>query len=363
MKKKYSLRKSIVCITSLILLLGNIILVINSISMALDGFEIYVEEILLLNSIDFQIDIQVLKIELMVYGVIIGLITSFIGSMLINHVCLKILNPLYSLTNHIKKVDAENTISQLQVSSKIIEIDSLITAYNSMSKKLQDTFQMQKNFSMYIAHEFRTPLAIMQTEIDVYEKNSKDKQMEIFTSLSNQISKLNMLITSIFNFTKINREECKDLIPIDILIDEVFEDLENEAQNKNISLISEINTNKKYEVIGNHTLLYQAFFNLIHNSIKYIDNNSTIKINVNDNNENIKITIQDNGIGIPKADGENIFSHLYRCNNTSNISGNGIGLAFTKKVFEHHKGNIKYIPTDIGTCFEITLHKYQGEKL
>ena len=255
MKKKYSLRKSIVCITSLILLLGNIILVINSISMALDGFEIYVEEILLLNSIDFQIDIQVLRTELMVYGIIIGLITSFVGSMLINHVCLKILNPLYSLTNHIKKVDDENTISQIEVTSKIIEIDQLITAYNSMSKKLQDTFQMQKNFSMYIAHEFRTPLAVMQTEIDVYEKNCKDEQFTILTSISNQISKLNMLITSIFNFTKIDREECKDLIPIDILIDEVFEDLENEAQKKNIDLLSAINTNV-LDIIGNHTLLY-----------------------------------------------------------------------------------------------------------
>ena len=358
MKKKYSLRKSIVFVTSLMFFVGNIFLVLNSISMSLDTFEVFVEDILF-SSIQISKDMSLLKKQVFVYGIIIGIISSTVGSILVNHFTKKILSPLDDLTKHISKVDSENLISQIEINSSIYEIDRLIDAFNSMTQKIQNLFNIHKEFSVYVAHEFRTPLAVMQTQIDVYEKNPNTNTSEFFSSLRSQIIRLNSLISSILSFTKIDSERTNELIPIDILVEEVFEDLDSEAEKKNISLILHNHSRNEPEIIGNHTLMYQALLNLIHNSIKYIDINGKIDVDIYEKNDDIRIMVSDDGCGVPKEDEARIFMPLFRCENSSNTVGNGIGLAFTKKVIEHHKGNIKYVRVKKGSCFEIKLHRFK----
>ena len=307
--------------------------------------------------------------KLLIAGVAIGIVTTILGVVCTSYFVKRQLRPMKKLADHMALVDRENLIENVQVETPIKEAEILIESFNNMTRRVGEAFENQKNLTSYIAHELRTPLAVIQTKLDVYKKMpEEDKNPDALVAMMDgQISKLNLLINRILELSNIQRIELKELIPISILIEEVFDDLEDKAEEKNVELIMENSTVLSdsalmdVEVMGNHELLYQAFYNLIENAIKYNKENGVVRVVITVENQLITVRIKDTGCGIPASDRDRIFEPFFRCRNDEirEIEGNGIGLALTKKILEHHKGRIYLRETyDYNNCFEIQLEQY-----
>ena len=360
MKNKYSMRKQMTVFVGLILFISTTILVgllFYNFYVSLSGFQIEING----EMVDF-VFMDGLEKHLLFFGIFIDLSTTSLG-MLISYWWLgKILKPLEDLAEHMDRSNSENIIEETDIESSVQEFDSLINSFNGLSKKLKASFDTQKQFSSYVAHEFRTPLAVMQTKLDVYKKSREKDTDNLIENFSNQIQKLSDLVNNILDLSGIQKVELTELVPISLLLDEVVEDLENTAEQKNVDIIYENDCEDGLdEVLGNHELLYQAFSNIVENAIKYNREDGKIWIKTYKENENIFIMIQDTGCGIRKEDEMKIFNMFYRCNPAMNTTkGYGIGLPFSKRVFEHHDGTIQLNDCDKGTCFQICLKLYGG---
>ena len=363
MKKKYSLRTWLTISVGTILFISNtlmVFLLFYNFFESLRGFQIEIGGELL----EYYFD-DGFEESLLVIGVILDIFFTTVGMMLTYWGLGKILKPLQELSLHMERSSTENIISEAKIESPIQEIDSLIGSFNVMSRRLKEAFMTQKEFSAYVAHEFRTPLAVMQTKIDVYRKDPEKEPEELVLHITEQIKKLTELVNCILEIAGIQKAELTDLVPVPLLIEEVMEDLEQKTMEKKIKISFEDDTAGTEEefpcqILGNHGLLYQAFFNVIENAIKYNHLGGRIMIHILDKEENIFVYIADTGYGVDEEEKNKIFHTFYRCrSNNKEVKGHGIGLAFSKKVFEHHEGRIRLCDTDQGTCFEICLRKYK----
>lgn len=307
--------------------------------------------------------------KLLFIGIAIGILTTVLGVVCTSYFVKRQLRPMRQLSEHMAQVDRENLIETIEIDTTVKEAETLLESFNNMIIRVREAFENQKNLTSYIAHELRTPLAVIQTKLDVYKKLPDDKKNPdaLVEMMDGQVSKLTLLINRILEFSNIQRIELTELIPIYFLIEEVFEDLEDKAEEKNISLKLENGSAMSesalmdVEVVGNHELLYQAFYNLIENAIKYNKIDGIVNVVITLENNNIIVRVKDTGCGIPAAEQEKIFEPFFRCSNQETIDneGSGIGLALAKKIFEHHKGRIYLRETyDYDNCFEVQLEQY-----
>ena len=360
MKRK--IRTRITLIVGLILLISNLLLVsllLLNFNMALNGFQVPINGELVTYYFSDNMEAY-----LFLAGVVVAILATVVGTVIIHLVLGKILLPLQKLSEHMQKSDRGNLLSYFESDTKIKEVDILISSFNSMNEKLRNIFENQEHFSSSVAHEFRTPLAIILTNLDVYKKQPDMDTDIVINVITEQVKKLSKLVTQILQLVSITRIELKELIPINLIIDEVIEDLEGYANEKEVSIEfnNSLDEGEDIKTVGSHDLLYQAFFNLVENAIKYNKEKGKVFINVTQDEDNIFINIKDTGKGISKEDREKIFEPFYRGDKDRNskINGNGIGLAFTKQVLNHHQSSIKLCDSDIGASFEIIMLTYDN---
>lgn len=209
-----------------------------------------------------------------------------------------------------------------------------------MLKRLEDSFEEQGQFTANAAHELRTPLALMQTQLDLIKKNKDmtfmefEKNSKTFENQLDRLSKLTKVLLQMSEISTIKRNEKIDLYP---LIEEVMEDLSYLADEKNISM--EIEGDGGI-ILGSDILIYRVFFNLIENAIKYNREDGYIKIKLKRDKDKINIEISDNGIEIPKEFRDKIFKAFFRVNKSSSVSGSGLGLCLVDKVINLHNGKV-----------------------
>lgn len=308
--------------------------------------------------------------KLLIAGVIICIITTVLGVFVTSYFVKLELQSLKKLSEHMATVDKYNLVEKIEIETPLKETEDFVNSFNLMIDKVQEAIENQKNLTSFVAHELRTPLTVIQTKIDVYKKlPEKERDIKALVEmLEGQITKLTFLINRTLEFSDIQRTELTDLVPIYILIEEVFDDLEEIADEKNVELKLEKGNNNTLqidlmdiEIKGNHELLYQAFYNLIENAIKYNRQNGIVDVDISLENDQIYVKISDTGCGIPASEQDRIFEPFYRCKNesTKKNNGNGIGLALVKKVLDHHQGKI-YLKDviDYNNCFEVVLDRY-----
>ena len=314
-----------------------------------------------------------LEKKLLIAGITIGIMTTFMGVVITSYFVKRQLRPMKQLADHMAQVDRENLIENIQVETPMQEAEILIESFNNMTNRVGEAFENQKNLTSYIAHELRTPLAVIQTKLDVYKKMpEQDKNPDgLVEMMDGQISKLTLLINRILEFSNIQRIELTEIVPIYFLIEEVFDDLEDKSEEKNVKLNLKNGTSMTdeklmaIEIKGNHELLYQAFYNLIENAIKYNKVNGTVNVVIDVKNTEIIVKIQDTGCGIPEEEKDRIFDPFYRCTNkeTAENQGNGIGLSLAKKIINHHKGEIYLTEADgFSNCFQVQLGKFERKE-
>lgn len=294
-----------------------------------------------------------------IYSVIPLTLFSFLIGYLIAS---RMIKPLENLSEEIRGMDANSLGNTIKFHDTGDEISTLIKHFNDMSQRVHNSFKSQREFVENASHEIKTPLAVIQANLELAldDKNISIKDLhELLRECNNSVHFMNKLTEDLLLFSLIDTEIDTKIINLS--------DLLSETKSLVISLVNgsgfkiNINCLNNIQIEGNKTLLIRAFQNIIENSIKY-SNGTKVDINVKKDNENILISIKDNGKGIPKNQCEKIFNRFYRIDKSRSrkSGGSGLGLAITKEVIERHNGSIKCI-SDInkGCEFKVLLKSKQ----
>lgn len=300
------------------------------------------------------------QIEFWAKSLLITLIITLIGSSLMYFIVGYALRPLRRFTKQIEDIQAKNLQMSVLPQSKSAEIVRLTSAFNRLLKRLGDTFFAQRQFSASAAHELRTPLAVMRTRFEVFDKNKNPDILEYKETIGmarTQIDRLSHVIDILLEMTELQSAEKSDNISLSELVEEVICDLVAVSEKKSVSLIQETGN---AEITGSDTLVYRAIYNLIENAIKYNKDGGTVSVSIEENDEFAKVIVSDTGPGIAKEDWDKIFEPFFRVDKSRSRSmgGAGLGLALVKEIAIQHDGDVKVIESsEKGTKIELSLHK------
>ena len=278
-------------------------------------------------------------------SIIAFILVVTIGGMCTYFVVNNALIPIVELNKNIKKINEDNLNSNLSIKGANDEIKELTISFNKMIAKLENAFASQKRFNSSVAHELKTPLAVIKTNIDVL-KSSNCKSLEEYDKtlavVEKSILKMNLIIETLLDIIRQENAPLNEIVSIDEILEDIVDDLSIIANKKNIKL--KLNSyNIKNKIKGNEIMLYRAFYNVIENSIKYNKINGSIDILCYQDLNTIKVKVIDTGSGIKEEDYDEIFKPFYRCEGIDSYSKNGVGLglSLTQSVIKLHGGEIK----------------------
>lgn len=288
-------------------------------------------------------------------GIIILL--SSIGTYFISR---RALTPLHDLSTKIGKIQAQNLSESLEIPDSNDEISQLTASFNKMLSRLDDAFTAQKQFSASAAHELRTPLAVMQTNLEVFARKktpSTEEYQEIFSLIQEQTGRLSHLAEILLDMTGIQTVERSETISLAELTEEVFCDLASVAEQKQIELIQR---DGNCTVIGSYLLLYRAVYNLVENAIKYNHPSGKVTVTLHPGKVILDassqphpadcafIEISDTGIGISPEYQEKIFAPFFRVDKSRSraMGGAGLGLALVTEIARQHGGQVKVLESN-----------------
>lgn len=295
------------------------------------------------------------RIESIIYMLIIivggGFSTYYISG--------RALKPLNKLNDQVKNINAHNLSEALSVPPTKDEIAELTVTFNKMTGKLDDSFKMQQRFSASAAHELRTPLAVLQTKVDVFKKiktHTNEEYDALISVIEKQTKRLRGLVSNLLDMTNMDDTDEKISIGTEIIFEDIISELSHIAKDHNITLSLDCDNSV---IFGNIDLLHRAFYNLVENAIKYNTDGGTVEIIINKlNKEQVSIKIKDTGIGIADDDKKNIFEPFYRVDKSRarQMGGTGLGLSTVDSIIKKHNGKITVINNkNGGTCFHVIL--------
>ena len=278
-------------------------------------------------------------------SIIAFILVVTIGGMCTYFVVNNALIPIVELNKNIKKINEDNLNSNLSIKGANDEIKELTISFNKMIAKLENAFASQKRFNSSVAHELKTPLAVIKTNIDVL-KSSNCKSLEEYDKtlavVEKSILKMNLIIETLLDIIRQENAPLNEIVSIDEILEDIVDDLSIIANKKNIKL--KLNSyNIKNKIKGNEIMLYRAFYNVIENSIKYNKINGSIDILCYQDLNTIEVKVIDTGSGIKEEDYDEIFKPFYRCEGINSYSKNGVGLglSLTQSVIKLHGGEIR----------------------
>lgn len=377
--KKISLQWRITIMTSLLIAISCIsinLLMFRSGSNYMDSLEFYINDYsqnsengFYINIPDDKMDLFLDKFSDQIYknklslnkkGWMLTGLVSLLSGILAYYVSGKSLEPLKELSENIEQIQIKNLSDSKIEEVNIKEFERLVSSFNDMLERLSASFKNQREFTANAAHELKTPLAIIQSQIDLYEEDNSSlnsESKEFLSMLKSQISKLNTIITSLLDLSELESIKRQNKIELSSLIDEIIDDLYPLLDKNKIKISNKID--KDLYILGSDTLIYRLFYNLIENAIKYNKENGKIEIWSEIENSFIDIFVKDDGIGMDQEDLKNIFNPFYRSNNKKSlVDGSGLGLALVDGIAKVHKAEIS-VSSEInfGSTFKIKFNK------
>ena len=300
------------------------------------------------------------QIEFWIKSLAITLIITLTVSFLMYLIVGYALYPLRELTLQIEDIQAKNLKEPILSKSNSTEIERLTLAFNRLLLRLEETFATQRQFSANAAHELRTPLAVMSTKFEVFEKNKNPDEADYKEAINmarNQTDRLSHVIDILLEMTELQSAPKGDKISLSEITEEVICDLVAVADKKHISLIQE---DGEARLTGSDTLVYRAIYNLIENAIKYNKEGGKVSVAITEDENFAKVIITDTGSGIAKEDWDKIFEPFFRVDKSRSRSmgGAGLGLALVKEIAVRHGGDVKVIESsNKGSSIELSLSK------
>ena len=298
----------------------------------------------------FEQEIQETKEDFLLRSVIATTIIILLSSVCTYFLTKKALTPLQKLTSEVSQIQAQNLSTQLPVPNSKDEIAQLTSSFNEMLTRLDNAFSTQKQFSANAAHELRTPLAVLQTNLEVFEKKQKPEMIEyrqLFTMIKEQTARLSQLVGTLLDMTNLKSVPRTDQVSLEELVDEVFCDLDPIAEKAGISIHFNDSSNQDLhtDVTGSYVLLYRAVYNLVENAIKYNRPHGSVSVSVKQENGQAMVLVTDTGIGISPENQKKIFDPFFRVDKSRSraMGGAGLGLTLVDSIAKEHRGTVKVL--------------------
>ena len=301
----------------------------------------------------FEQEIQETKEDFLLRSVIATTIIILLSSVCTYFLTKKTLTPLQKLTSEVSQIQAQNLSTQLAVPNSKDEIAQLTSSFNEMLTRLDNAFSTQKQFSANAAHELRTPLAVLQTNLEVFEKKQEPEMVEyqqLFTMIREQTTRLSQLVGTLLDMTNLKSVPRTDQVALEELVDEVFCDLDPVAEKAGISIHFDDSSSQDShtDVTGSYVLLYRAVYNLVENASKYNRPNGSVTVSVKEKNSQVMILVKDTGIGISPENQKKIFDPFFRVDKSRSraMGGAGLGLALVDSIAREHGGSVKVLESN-----------------
>ena len=309
----------------------------------------------------FSIQVDDIKKDYSIYSWILNVLITLAGGGITYLVSGYALRPLRKFSDQAAQIQAENLTDCRLDEEGVPEFRRLGESFNRMLDNLSESFSALREFNGSAAHEFRTPLAIMQAQIELYEQeeheNVDQETAEMIAMMKEQTSRLSHLVKSLLDMSELQTIPRTDPVELQSLIEEVLADLSSLAEKNGVQLMQKKRDDLIYT--GSDILLYRMLFNLTENAIRYNHPGGCVTLSAEENaDHNIRITVADTGQGIPKEAQERIFQPFYRVDKSRSraFGGVGLGLALVQKIAELHGGTIRIAESsEMGSTFEICL--------
>ena len=282
---------------------------------------------------------------------------ALFGGVVTYFICGRALKPLNEFSKKIEEVQAQNLADSESEENDVKELNQLSVSYNKMLKRLSEAFETQRQFTANAAHELRTPLAVMQVQLDVYNSTKHPDNDACATQtiqmVTEQNERLSKMVKTLLDMSELQTVARDDEIALDALVEEVLADLEPLAQEKHIQLVQ---TCEPVSMMGSDILIYRLVYNLVENAIKYNRLEGTVTVSVTEENERTCIRVEDTGNGIPEELKGRVFDPFFRVDKSRSraLGGVGLGLALVHEIVRVHDGEITIKDnTAGGTTFEV----------
>ena len=308
---------------------------------------------------DFSVQVYNNKADYRKNSLIISAVLALLGGVATYFISGHALRPIREFSDKIEKVQAQNLADSRIEENQVKELNQLSVSYNRMLERLSDAFEIQRQFTANAAHELRTPLALMQVQLDLYHSNSHPGNdadtVQMIQMVTEQNDRLNKMVKTLLDMSELQTVGRDDEIILDALVDEVLEDLEPLAEGKNIRLIGKC---KDITMVGSDILIYRLVYNLVENAIKYNHSGGQVTVTADRKEKHVYLSVEDTGAGIPEELKERVFEPFFRVDKSRSreLGGVGLGLALVREIVRVHDGSItvKSNPSG-GTIFEVVL--------
>ena len=306
---------------------------------------------------NFSIQVYNNKADYKKSSLLFSTLLSLLGGVITFFISGHALKPLCDFSKKIEEVQAQNLSDSRIEENKFSELNQLSVSYNKMLERLSEAFKLQRQFTAYAAHELRTPLAVMQLQIDLYNSskhpNNDTSAQQTISMITEQTERLSKMVRTLLDMSELQTIARDEEIAISALVEEVLADLEPLAQEKGINLIEKCDN---VLLMGSDILIYRLVYNLVENAIKYNFSGGTVTVNATQQNSQLHLTVEDTGNGIPEELKERIFEPFFRLDKSRSreLGGVGLGLALVHEIVRVHNGSILVKNNaNSGTTFEV----------
>lgn len=311
---------------------------------------------------EFSVQVYNNKADYKRNSLIITVLLALLGGVVTYFISGHALRPIREFSDKIEEVQAQNLSDSRIEENNVKELNQLGISYNKMLERLSEAFEIQRQFTANAAHELRTPLALMQVQLDLYNSASHPGNdadtLQTIKMVTEQNDKLNRMVKTLLDMSELQTVGRDDKIILDAIVEEVLADLEPLAVEKNIKLIGKC---EDATMIGSDILIYRLVYNLVENAIKYNHPLGQVTVTAYQRNKQVYLSVEDTGSGIPMELRERVFEPFFRVDKSRSreLGGVGLGLAFVREIVRVHDGSIciKSGKTG-GTIFEVTFAQH-----
>lgn len=311
---------------------------------------------------EFSVQVYNNKADYKRNSLIITVLLALLGGAVTYFISGHALRPIREFSDKIEEVQAQNLSDSRIEENNVKELNQLGISYNKMLERLSEAFEIQRQFTANAAHELRTPLALMQVQLDLYNSASHPGNdadtLQTIKMVTEQNDKLNRMVKTLLDMSELQTVGRDDKIILDAIVEEVLADLDPLAVEKNIKLIGKC---EDATMIGSDILIYRLVYNLVENAIKYNHPLGQVTVTAYQRNKHVYLSVEDTGSGIPKELRERVFEPFFRVDKSRSreLGGVGLGLAFVREIVRVHDGSIciKSGKTG-GTIFEVTFAQH-----
>lgn len=308
---------------------------------------------------EFSVQVYNNKADYKRNSLIITVLLALLGGVVTYFISGHALRPIREFSDKIEEVQAQNLSDSRIEENNVKELNQLGISYYKMLERLSDAFEIQRQFTANAAHELRTPLALMQVQLDLYNSASHPGNdadtLQTIKMVTEQNDKLNRMVKTLLDMSELQSVGRDDKIILDAIVEEVLADLEPLAVEKNIKLIGKC---EDATMIGSDILIYRLVYNLVENAIKYNHPLGQVTVTAYQRNKHVYLSVEDTGSGIPNELRERVFEPFFRVDKSRSreLGGVGLGLALVREIVRVHDGSIciKSGKTG-GTIFEVTF--------